>query len=220
MIAAVVNAFRVPDLRKKILYTAFLLFIYRLGSFIPVPGVDASRVVAEFERAAGAAGAGLLSLLDMFAGGALSRFTVFALNVGPYITASIVMELLKVVIPQLEELAKEGVEGRKKISQYTRYLTIVLAVVQGYAYTLMLSGAVRPGALSRVLIVVSMTAGTAFVMWLGEKISEHGIGNGISLIIFTGIAARIPSGVERTVKLIFAGGANLVMLQLCDKKSP
>lgn len=211
MLAALINAFRVADLRKKILYTAFLLFIYRLGSFIPVPGVDAGRVMAEFERAAGTAGAGFLSLLDMFAGGALSRFTVFALNVGPYITASIVLNLLQVVIPSLDELAKEGVEGRKKIAQYTRYLTIVLAVINAYAYMLMLSGAIHPGIMNRFLIIVSMTAGTAFVMWLGEKISENGVGNGISLIIFAGIVARIPSGIERTFKLIAAGGTNIIV---------
>ncbi|MEA4883208.1 MAG: preprotein translocase subunit SecY [Clostridia bacterium] len=211
MLAALVNAFRVPDLRKKILYTAFLLLIYRLGSFVPVPGVDAAKVVGEFHKAAGASGAGLLSMLDMFAGGALSRMTVFACNVGPYITASIVIELLAVVIPALEALKKEGPDGQKKMGQYTRYLAVALAVIQAYGYTVMFRGAVNPGAMWTILIVTTMTAGTAFVIWLGEKISEKGIGNGISLIIFAGIVTRFPAAVEQGFKMIKSGGFNLVI---------
>lgn len=212
MLAALVNAWRVPELRKKILYTAFVLLIYRLGSFIPVPGVDTAKVVAEFQKVAGEAGTGLLSLLDMFSGGALSRFTVFGLNVGPYITASIVVELLTVVIPALEELKKEGPEGRKKMAQYTRYGAVALAVVQAWSYTLMLAGAIRPGFIWKVIIVIAMTAGASAVMWLGDKITEKGIGNGISLIIFAGIVTRFPTQIQQGFAMLKAGGVNWLYL--------
>ena len=191
MLAALASAFRIPDLRKKILFTAGLLAVYRIGSYIPVPGVNPAVMERLIE------GGGVFGLMDMFAGGNLSRLTVFALNVGPYITASIVIQLLAMVVPQLEEMMKEGEEGRKRIQQYTRYGTIALALIQGTAYTLWGRSAgalVDPGFFSMSLIVIVMTAGTAFLMWLGEKISEHGIGNGISLIIYVGIVARIPEG--------------------------
>ncbi len=199
MLAALASAFRIPDLRKKILFTAGLLAAYRVGSYIPVPGINPAVMQRLIE------GGGVFGLMDMFAGGNLSRLTVFALNVGPYITASIVIQLLAMVIPQLEEMMKEGEEGRKRIQQYTRYGTVALALIQGTAYTLWGRSAgalVDPGFFSMSLIVIVMTAGTAFLMWLGEKISEHGIGNGISLIIFVGIVARIPEGARGFVQLL------------------
>lgn len=209
MLGAVVNAFRIGDLRKKLLYTAALLLVYRVGSFIPAPGVDISRVTEQIGQG------GIFGLLDMFAGGALSRFTVFALNVGPYITASIIIQLLAVVIPKLEELQKEGPEGHKKIAQYTRYSTVVLALIQAYGYTFLMRGAVEnPGWFSTLFIVITLTAGSMFLMWLGEKISEHGIGNGISLLIFAGIVARIPAAIERNLRLIIAGEVNILQVLL------
>ena len=165
MLAALVNAWKVPELRKKILFTAVLLVVYRIGSFIPVPGVDTAKVVEEFQRVAGESGAGLLSLLDMFSGGALSRFTLFGLNVGPYITASIVIELLTVVIPALGELKKEGAEGRKKMSKYTRYGAVVLALVQGWSYSMMLVGAIA-GLIWRLAIVLTH----------GRRVGRHLVG--------------------------------------------
>ena len=208
MLAALVNAWKVPDLRKKILFTAALLVVYRIGSFIPVPGVDTVKVVEEFSRVAGETGAGLLSLLDMFSGGALSRFTLFGLNVGPYITASIVFELLTAVIPALAELKKEGPEGRKKISQYTRYAAVVLALIQGWSYSAMLIGAVRPGFIWRLTTILTLTAGASAAIWLGDKITEKGIGNGISLLIFTGIVSAFPNSLRHGFEMLKQGGIN------------
>jgi preprotein translocase subunit SecY len=211
VLAALVNAWRVPDLRKKILYSAFLLFVYRLGSFIPAPGVDTAKVAEVFQSIMGETGGGLLGLVDMFSGGSLQRLSVFAVNVGSYITASIVMELLTVVIPSLEELSKEGPEGRKKISQYTRYAAVGLALLQAYGYSAMFKEAIRPGAIWTLLVILSMSAGAAFVIWLGEKISEKGIGNGISLIIFAGIVTQLPGNVRNVVSLAKSGGAGPVL---------
>ncbi|MGB4337752.1 MAG: preprotein translocase subunit SecY [Bacillota bacterium] len=208
MLAALVNAWKVPDLRKKILFTAALLVVYRIGSFIPVPGVDTVKVVEEFSRVAGETGAGLLSLLDMFSGGALSRFTLFGLNVGPYITASIVVELLTAVIPALAELQKEGPEGRKKISQYTRYAAVVLALIQGWSYSAMLIGAVRPGFIWRLTTILTLTAGASAAIWLGDKITEKGIGNGISLLIFMGIVSAFPNSLRHGFEMLKQGGIN------------
>jgi preprotein translocase subunit SecY len=213
MIAAIINAFRVPEIRKKILFTGLMLLVYRLGSYIPVPGVDATKVFAEFQSAAGSGGTGILSLLDMF-GGSLSRMTLFALNVGPYITASIVMELLKVVIPKFEQLAKEGDDGRKKLQAYSRYLSLGLAVLQSVSYMLLLKGAMLPGIWNNLLVIISMTAGAMFTVWLGEMISEKGIGNGISLIIFTGIVSRLPTVVLQLFNLVKTGGLNVLLLLL------
>ncbi|HNZ09620.1 MAG TPA: preprotein translocase subunit SecY [Bacillota bacterium] len=214
MIAAIINAFRVPEIRKKILFSALMLLVYRLGSYIPVPGVDASKVFAEFQKAAGTGGTGILSLLDMFAGGSLSRMTLFALNVGPYITSSIVMELLKVVIPKLEELSKEGDEGRKKLQAYSRYMSLALAVLQSVSYMLLLKGAMMPGIWNNLLVIVSMTAGAMFTVWLGEMITEKGIGNGISLIIFTGIVSRLPMVGTQLFSTVKTGGLNILLLIL------
>ncbi|MCR4403423.1 MAG: preprotein translocase subunit SecY [Firmicutes bacterium] len=201
MLGALASAFRIPDLRKKILYTALLLAVFRIGSFIPVPGVNVARLIETYGETS------LFQFLDLFSGGALQRFTVFAMGVNPYITASIILQLLALVIPSLEELSKEGVEGRRKIAQWTRYGTVVLGVIQALGITVGIRGAVEdPGILPVLLIVVTLTAGTSFLMWLGEKISEHGLGNGISLIIFTGIIARLPAGAHTTAISIGRGG--------------
>ncbi len=203
MLGALASAFRVADLRKKIIYTALLLAVFRIGSFIPVPGVNVARLIETYGET------GIFQFLDLFSGGALRRFTVFAMGVNPYITASIILQLLTIVIPSLEELSREGVEGRRKIAQWTRYGTVVLGVIQALGITLGIRGAVEePGILPVLLIVTTLTAGTSFLMWLGEKISEHGIGNGISLIIFTGIIARLPAGAHTTAISIGRGGVS------------
>ena len=190
MLDAVITAFKLPDLRKKIIYTLVLLGIYRMGVFIPVPGIDAARLVNSdlFNKG------DILQLLNMFGGGALKNFSIFALGVNPYITASIVMQLLTIVIPSLERLAKEGVEGRKIISQYVRYATILIGIVQAIGFLTLFRGAIQPDTFfNRFLIVIVWTAGSMFLMWLGEKITEHGIGNGVSLIIFAGIVSQFTS---------------------------
>ncbi|MFS8523343.1 MAG: preprotein translocase subunit SecY, partial [Limnochordales bacterium] len=180
MLEALKNALRIPDLRRKLLYTMGLLVVFRIGSFVPVPGVDAAGLAAQL----GVEGGGIFGFLNLFSGGALGRFTVFALGVQPYITASIILQLLTIVIPKLEELAKEGPEGRKKIQEYTRYGTVALGIIQSIGVT---SLAYNWGVLARtdaftfITIVLTLTAGSTFLMWLGEKITEHGIGNGISL---------------------------------------
>ncbi len=203
MLDALKNAFKIPDLRSKLLFTAAMLVVYRIGSFVPTPGVDAAGLASQLGQGS------IFGLLDLFAGGALGRFTIFALGVNPYITSSIIFQLLQVVIPSLEELAKEGLEGRKKIAQYTRYGTVVLAIIQAIGTMLVVEryGAVtNPGLGSTVLIVSTLTAGTMFLMWLGEMISERGIGNGISLIIFFGIVARMPSTIRNIGQSVGAGG--------------
>jgi len=172
VLAALFNAFRVPELRTKLFYTAIILFVYRVGSYIPVPGVDAAAILAEFNSLTGSGGVGILSLLNLFSGGALSRFTIFALNIGPYITASIVVQLLGYVIPSLEKLQKEGVEGRKQLAKYTTYLSIFLAFIQSYTYVALLSNAITGGILQKLLIMISMTAGASFCVWLGGLISQ------------------------------------------------
>ncbi len=189
-----------PDLRKKIGFTAFILLIYRIGSYVPVPGVN----VAAVQNAINNRGSSLVGLLNLFAGGALSRFAVFALGIMPYITASIVLQLMTVVIPRLEELQKEGEAGQQKVTQYTRYFTVVLAALQSFAYVLYFrSQSGLPGlTLGKFyIIVLTLTAGTTLVMWLGELITQRGIGNGISLLIFCNIVASIPEGVSAWLNL-------------------
>lgn len=211
MLDALKNAVRIPDLRRKILYTAFLLAVYRIGSFVPVPGVNAAALAEQL----GVDGGNIFGFLDLFTGGALGRFTVFAMGVNPYITASIIMNLLTVVIPSLEQLAKEGGEGRKIIAKYTRYATIVLALVQGFGITMMARSwgvVANPNFFNLALILLTLTAGTAFLMWLGEKISENGIGNGISLLIFAGIVARLPVQGLNAIRAIGEGGVNAFSL--------
>lgn len=211
------------ELRKRILFTLGILAIYRLGVHVPVPGVNANVMLAFFQSQAG----GIFGLFNTFTGGALERFSVFALGIMPYISASIIFQLLQTAVPYLEQLKKEGEPGRKKINQYTRYATILLAVVQGYAMATFLSNADHQGQqlvqvrsfgpfLSfHVVTIATLIAGTCFVMWLGEQITERGIGNGTSLIIFSGIAAGIPSGAIRMWKLVESGELNgLVALMI------
>ncbi|MCC6830096.1 MAG: preprotein translocase subunit SecY [Thermoleophilia bacterium] len=189
-----------PELRKKLLFTAFILVIFRIGSFVPVPGVDLDALQAAIDQR----GSRLLDFLNLFAGGALTRFAVFALGIMPYITASIIIQLMTVVIPRLEELQKEGEAGQQKITQYTRYFTVVLAAVQSVAYVLYFKSqdALPQFSSGRLyLIVISLTAGTTMVMWLGELITQRGVGNGISLMIFAGIVAAIPSGIRGWLEL-------------------
>jgi len=211
------NAFRIPELKKRILFTLGLLAVYRVGAHIPTPGIDSQALAAFFQQTQGT----LLGFFDMFSGGALSRLTIFALGIMPYISASIILELLTVVVPYLEKLKKEGEQGRKKITQYARYGTIVLSAVQGLGISLGLesmqspTGALvvpHPGWSFRLMTVLTLTAGTAFIMWLGEQITERGIGNGISLIIFAGIVARLPSAIVNTFRLMETGELNLLLI--------
>ena len=217
MIEGFQNAFRIPELKKRILFTLALLAVYRVGAHIPTPGIDSQALAAFFQQTQGT----LLGFFDMFSGGALSRLTIFALGIMPYISASIILELLTVVVPYLEKLKKEGEQGRKKITQYARYGTIVLSAVQGLGISLGLesmqspTGALvvpDPGWSFRLMTVLTLTAGTAFIMWLGEQITERGIGNGISLIIFAGIVARLPSAIVNTFRLMETGELNLLLM--------
>ena len=210
MIKALGNVFKVKELRNKVLFMLAMMAVYRLGAHIPVPGVDVALLQ---ERLFGGNFGGALDFLDLFAGGALSNFTIFAMSITPYITASIILQLLTVVVPKLEELSKQGNEGRKKIAQYTRYGTIVLAVIQAIGITLYIRrfGAVpNATAFDIALIIVSLTAGTAFLMWLGEQITDKGIGNGISIIIFTSIISRFPSDMYNTYELLQAGTISIL----------
>jgi len=187
------NAWRVPELRKRLLFTALVLALYRFGSWIPAPGVDSDQIKQYFNSQGGT----VLGLLNVFSGGALSQFSLFALGIMPYVTASIILQLLTVVIPKLEQLQKEGESGYAKINQYTRYLTVVLAFAQatGYAYLFQRQGALNSNAGRTVLIVITLTAGTTLLMWMGEMITKRGIGNGISLLIFASILVSAPAGV-------------------------
>jgi preprotein translocase subunit SecY len=188
------NAWRVPELRKRLLFTASILALYRLGSWIPSPGVDSEQVTGAFQGG----GNTVLGLLNLFSGGALARFSVFALGIMPYITASIILQLMTVVVPRLEALQKEGESGYAKINQYTRYLTIALAAAQstGYAFLFRRQGGLEFNAGRLVLIVITLTAGTALLMWLGELITKRGIGNGMSLLIFASILTGMPTGIR------------------------
>jgi preprotein translocase subunit SecY len=187
------NAWRVPELRKRVLFTAMILALYRLGSWIPAPGVNSDQIKGYFSGQGGT----ILGLLNVFSGGALSKFSLFALGIMPYVTASIILQLLTVVVPKLEQLQKEGEAGMAKINQYTRYLTVALAAAQsaGYSYLFEKQGALTNNSGRLVLIVITLTAGTTLLMWMGELITKRGIGNGISLLIFASILATAPSGV-------------------------
>lgn len=210
MIDSFRDAFRLPDLKRRILFTIAALFIYRLGAHVPTPGVDSSALGRLFEQG------GVLGFLDLFAGGALSRFSIFALGVTPYINSSIVMQLLAVVMPSLEKMQKEGEEGRKKVVQYTRYGTIVFAFIQAVGMTGWLRnlGIFTGGWMDISLVAITLTTGAVAVMWLGEAMSDHGIGNGISLLIFAGIVARIPEAIIRTFSLVGIGEMNILVLLL------
>ena len=217
MIEAFQNIFRIPELKKRVLYSLGMLAVYRIGCHIPTPGIDSKALAHFFAQARGT----LLGLFDMFSGGALEKLTVFALGIMPYISSSIIFQLLTVVVPAIEKLSKEGESGRKKIIQYTRYGTIVLSVVQGLGISIGLESmrgpagelvVPNPGWGFRLMTVITLTAGTAFIMWLGEQMSEKGIGNGISLIIFAGIVARIPNALVNTGRLIKTGQLSLFVI--------
>ena len=195
MFSWLANAWRVPELRRRVLFTGMILGLYRLGSWMPAPGVDSQSIQDFF--GSGGRGSSILGLLNLFSGSALSRFSIFALGIMPYVTASIILQLLTVVIPKLEELQKEGEAGMARINQYTRYLTVALAAAQaiGYAFLFKREGVLTANSGRLVLIVVTLVAGTTLLMWMGELITKRGIGNGISLLIFASILATAPAGV-------------------------
>jgi preprotein translocase subunit SecY len=198
------NAWKLPDLRKKLLFTAFIIALYRLGCYIPVPGVDAEAVRNAFSANAG----GVFDFYNLFTGGGLQRVAIFALGIMPYITASIIMQLLTMVIPKLEQLMKEGEAGQKKVNQYTRYFTIILALIESVGFVFLFDkqynafstvGGLTP--LRFYLVVLTLTVGTALIMWMGELITQRGIGNGISLMIFASIVSRLPDGIRKLFTL-------------------
>lgn len=202
MLEAFVNIFKIPDLRKKILFTLGMIAIYRVGCYIPTPGIDGSALSEFFNRIAQTQGGTLFGIMNMFSGGAMERLTIFALGIMPYISCSIILQLLTAVIPALEKIAKEGKTGYQKINQYTRYGTVGLSIIQSFFIALWLENPARfeglqivtnPGWGFRLITVLTLTTGTIFIMWLGEQIQEHGIGNGISLVITAGIISRIPA---------------------------
>jgi len=211
------SIFRIPELRRRILFTLSLLVVFRVGSYVPVPGIDSAALANALQGMKGT----LLGLYDMFAGGAFSRATVFALGIMPYISASIILQLLTAVIPYFEKLQKEGEEGKKKITQYTRYGTVLLSIIQGYGISIFLENmpvaSATPivpmgGFAFRIMTTITLTAGTIFLMWLGEQISDKGIGNGISLLIFTGIVARYPNDMVRTFESLRVGSMKIFTL--------
>src|ERR671910_574583 len=217
MLSGFQNASRIPELRKRLLFTLAMLAVYRLGIHVPTPGIDRHALAAFFEQYKGT----IFGLFNLFSGGALEQFSVFSLGIMPYISASIILQLLTVVFPYLERLSKEGEAGRRKITQYTRYGTIVLSIIQGTMISLGLAGTQGPGGQPIVLnpdvsfhimTVITLTSGTAFIMWLGEQITERGVGNGISLIIFAGIVARLPSAVAQTYDLYQIGQLSFLLL--------
>jgi preprotein translocase subunit SecY len=210
LISGFQNIPKIPELRKRIVFTLLMLVVYRLGCHIPTPGIDGTALAAFF----GAQQGTLFGIFDMFTGGALRRMSVMALGIMPYISASIILQLLTIVVPHLEKLRKEGEQGRKKITQYTRYGTVVLSLVQGFGIAIGLENMSSPGGGMvvpmggwgfRLLTAITLAAGTCFLMWLGEQITERGIGNGISLIIFAGIVARFPMAVGNTFRLMSTG---------------
>ncbi|MGM0378729.1 MAG: preprotein translocase subunit SecY [Bacillota bacterium] len=212
MLSTLKNAWKIPDLRKKLLYTLWIIVIFRLGAAIPVPGIDKAKLAQMFAES----GEGLIGFFNLMSGGSFKNFTIFALGISPYITASIIMNLLQIAIPALEELSKQGEEGKKKMAQYTRYGTVTLALIQafGFSFGIFRSAFVNPGMKSIAVSVITLTAGVAFLMYLGEKITENGIGNGISLFIFAGIISRIPGGIISTFMKIQTGDINLLSVVL------
>ncbi|PKL36141.1 MAG: preprotein translocase subunit SecY [Spirochaetae bacterium HGW-Spirochaetae-1] len=217
----VVNIFKIPELRKRILFTITVLIIYRIGAHIPIPGINVDALKTYFEEAQSA---GFLDFFDLFSGGALKRFTIFALGIMPYISASIIIDLLKVVFPYLDNLSKEGAEGHKKLSQYIKYGTVLLCTIQSFSLTFWMKsmktragGSVVPddaGIAFIIVSVIAITTGTMVLMWLGEIITERGIGNGISLIIMAGIIVRAPQAMMQTVKKINDTGEPIVLIIL------
>ena len=207
---------KATELKKRLWFTLFALIIYRLGTYIPIPGVDPTILEDVFQQTSG----GILDMFNMLSGGALERMTIFALNIMPYISASIIMQLLTTVSPKLAQLKKEGEAGRKRINQYTRYGTVLLSVLQGYGIAVGLEGmaaasgsaVIDPGLFFRFTTVVTLTGGTVFLMWLGEQITARGVGNGISLIIFSGIVAQLPSAIAGTLELGRTGALSTIFI--------
>ncbi|GJL58005.1 MAG: protein translocase subunit SecY [Nitrospirales bacterium] len=214
LITSLQNIFKIPELRSRVIFTLSMLAVYRIGAHVPTPGINNEELFKFLTERGGA----LMGFLDIFSGGALSRLTIFALGIMPYISASIILQLLTVVVPHLSKLAKEGERGRKTIIQYTRYGTILIALIQGFGIALGLEGmndgafVLDPGWSFRLMTVITLVAGTAFLMWLGEQITERGVGNGISLIIFSGIVASLPSAVVQTFDLYQVGQISLLLL--------
>jgi preprotein translocase subunit SecY len=213
------NIGKIPELKKRLAFTFFMLIVYRIGAHIPTPGINSDALASFFAQARGT----LLGLFDMFSGGALERLTVFALGIMPYISASIIFQLLTAVIPQLDKLSKEGEVGRRKITQYTRYATILLSMFQGFMISIGLENMTAPGGAIivanpgwsfRLMTMITLSAGTAFIMWIGEQITERGIGNGISLIIFAGILVRMPNAIINTVRLFRSGELSIFRVLL------
>ena len=211
------NLFKLPELKRKIFITLALLFVYRIGIHVPTPGVNGAALSSFFAAAEGT----LFSMFNMFSGGALERFSIFALGIMPYISASIILELMTVVVPHLEQLKKEGDAGRKKKTQYTRYGTVILSIIQGLGISVGLESMSSPAGVAivpyagwgfRLVTIITLTAGTSFIMWLGEQITERGIGNGISLIIFAGIVASMPSAMGNTLQLMTTGEMGIFII--------
>ena len=211
MLGAIANSFKIPDLKKRLIVTAVLLAVYRIGCYVPTPGIDAAALTEFFNRISKTQGGTLFGIMNMFSGGAMERLTIFALGIMPYISASIILQLLTAVVPALEKLAKEGKVGHETINQYTRYGTVFLALIQSFFIALWLENPARfeglrivmyPGWGFRLLTVLTLTTGTIFIMWLGEQIQERGIGNGISLVITAGIISRIPAAIHQLFVLI------------------
>ena len=219
MLGGIKNTATLPELRRRLIFTFLMLAVYRIGVQIPTPGINGEALAAFFEKNAGT----LFGMFNMFSGGALENFSIFALGIMPYISASIIIQLLTVVIPQLEALSKEGESGRRKITQYTRYGTVGLSLIQSLFISAGLEGMSGPGGEAIVIVpgwqfklmtIITLTSGTAFIMWLGEQMTERGIGNGISLIIFAGIVARMPAAIGNTIQMVSAGEMNVLFLVL------
>jgi preprotein translocase subunit SecY len=214
------NAANIPELRRRVTFTFLMLAVYRIGVQIPTPGINGEALAAFFQKNAGT----LFDMFNMFSGGALENFSIFALGIMPYISASIIFQLLTVVVPQLEALSKEGESGRHKITQYTRYATVVLSLIQGLFISIGLESMAAPaggemivnvvGWNFRLMTMLTLTSGTAFIMWLGEQMTERGIGNGISLIITAGIVARMPAAMAKTAKMVSAGDMTFIFLPI------
>ncbi len=211
MLKAYANIFKIPELRAKVLFTLGIIIVYRIGAYVPTPGIDGTALARFFQSISNTPGGTLFGIMGMFSGGALQKATIFALGIMPYVSASIILQLLTVVIPQLEKMAKEGEEGRKKIIQYTRYGTVVLALIQTFFISLWLEnpnafqGTVivpNPGWGFRLMTILTLTTGTAFIMWLGEQIDQYGVGNGISIVITAGIIESIPTALWQTFLLL------------------
>lgn len=215
--SGLVSAASIPELRKRVIFTLLMLLVYRMGVQIPTPGINGEALAAFFEKNAST----LFGMFNMFSGGALENFSIFALGIMPYISASIIIQLLTVVVPQLESLSKEGESGRRTITKYTRYGTVVLSIIQGFFIAAGLEGMTSPNGVPividpslqfKLMTVLTLTSGTAFIMWLGEQMTERGIGNGISMIIFSGIVARMPAAVGNTIELVKSGELSLIFL--------